>query len=577
MNPWSSISEDVKLGENVRLAKFVNLYGCEIGAESKIGAFVEIQKNARVGKRCKISSHTFICEGVTIEDNVFIGHGVMFINDTYPRATTATGELQTEADWKLERTIVGKGASIGSNATILCNTRIGENAIVGAGSVVTKDVPANAVVAGNPAKILRSLQETVKDKVSGDIPFLDLITPHRELEQELVGAFRHGLRTAGFVGGPVVEKFEEAFASFSNCNHALAVSSGTDALRFAILACGIKAGDVVLTVPNTFIATAEAISQARAIPEFVDIDEHTYNISVQMLERFLEKQCVRNNAGKLISLRSGRPVTALVPVHLYGQMADMDAILSLADRYGLTVIEDACQAHGAEYFSKRNNRWMKAGSMGRAAAFSFYPGKNLGACGEGGAVTTNDADVAGKVRMLRDHGQVKKYFHELEGYNGRLDAIQAGILHAKLPYLTEWNKQRRMRAEEYNRLLAGHDGVILPYEPSWSRAVYHLYVVRTANRDGLIDFLKGRGIGTGIHYPVPLHLQKAYTFLNYNRDDLPVASHLAAEIVSLPMFPQLTESQQARVVQEILAFTSEPLREEVGIKKQPMDSLAAKA
>ena len=194
---------------------------------------------------------------------------------------------------------------------------------------------------------------------------------------------------------------------------------------------------MVLTVPNTFIATAEAISQARAIPEFVDVDEHTYNMSVQMLERFLEKQCVRNNAGKLISLRSGRPVTAIVPVHLYGQMADMDAILNLADKYGLTVIEDACQAHGAEYFSKRQNRWMKAGSMGRAAAFSFYPGKNLGACGEGGAVTTNDAEVAERVRMLRDHGQVKKYFHDLEGYNGRLDAIQAGILHAKLPHLAD--------------------------------------------------------------------------------------------------------------------------------------------
>ena len=408
MNQYNSVGADVKLGENVQLSKFVNLYGCEIGDETKIGAFVEIQKNARVGKRCKISSHSFICEGVDIEDNVFIGHGVMFINDTYPRATNARGELQTEADWKVDRTVVRKGASIGSNATILCNIRIGENAIVGAGSVVTKDVPANAVVAGNPAKVLRFLRDAEEVKAPDGVPFLDLITPHRELERELVGAFRESLRTAGFVGGPVVERFEEAFAAFSNCSHAIAVSSGTDALRFAIIACGIEAGDVVLTVPNTFIATAEAISQAGAIPEFVDVDEHTYNISVQMLEQFLDKQCVRNNAGKLISLRSGRPVTAVVPVHLYGQMADMDAILNLADKYGLTVIEDACQAHGAEYFSKRLNRWMKAGSMGRAAAFSFYPGKNLGACGEGGAVTTNDAEVAEKVRMLRDHGQVKK-------------------------------------------------------------------------------------------------------------------------------------------------------------------------
>ena len=275
---------------------------------------------------------------------------------------------------------------------------------------------------------------------ANQIPFLDLITPHAELEEGLTEVFRRALQTAGFIGGPMVDEFEKSFADFCAVDYSVAVSSGTDALRFALMACGVGPGDVVVTVPNTFIATTEAISQARAIPEFVDVDERTYNISVQMLERYLEKQCVRNSAGKLISLRSGRPVTAVVPVHLYGQMADMDAILDLSDKYDLTVVEDACQAHGAEYFSKRNDRWMKAGTMGRAATFSFYPGKNLGACGEGGAVTTNDSCVAEKVRMLRDHGQSKKYFHDLEGYNGRLDAIQAGILHAKLPYLERWNK-----------------------------------------------------------------------------------------------------------------------------------------
>lgn len=554
MNEYRSVGADVTLGVDVRLSQFVNLYGCVIGDETKIGAFVEIQKNARVGKRCKISSHSFICEGVDIEDNVFIGHGVVFINDAYPRATNARGELQTEADWKVDRTVVGKGASIGSNATVLCNIRIGDNAIVGAGSVVTRDVPANAVVAGNPAKVLRVLGEEAKD--SGGVPFLDLVTPHRELERELVGVFQQTLRTAGFVGGPVVERFEDAFAAFSNCSHAIAVNSGTDALLFAFLACGIREGDVVVTVPSTFIATAEAISQAGAIPEFVDVDEHTYNISVRMLEQYLDKQCARNNAGRLISLRSGRPVTAVVPVHLYGQMADMDAILSLAEKYGLTVIEDACQAHGAEYFSKRLNRWVKAGSMGRAAAFSFYPGKNLGACGEGGAVTTDDAAVAEKVRMLRDHGQVRKYIHDLAGYNGRLDAIQAGILSVKLPYLAEWNKLRREHAAEYNRLLPKCETIGLPYEPSWSRAVYHLYVVRTVNRDGLIEHLKTKGIGTGIHYPIPLHLQKAYAFLNYSREDFPVASRLATEIVSLPMFPNLSAQQQAKVAGEIESFIS---------------------
>jgi dTDP-4-amino-4,6-dideoxygalactose transaminase len=236
------------------------------------------------------------------------------------------------------------------------------------------------------------------------IPFLDLVTPHKELEEELTALFRRVLNSAGFIGGPMVENFESAFAKFCDTEHAIAVNSGTDALRFAIIAAGIQAGDVVLTVPHTFIATTEAISQARAIPEFIDIDEQTYNMSVVMLRRYLEKQCIRERSGRLVSLRSGRPVTAIIPVHLYGQMADMDGILELADQYGLTVIEDACQAHGAEYFSKKQDRWIKAGSMGRAAAFSFYPGKNLGACGEAGAITTNDADMARKMKMLRDHG-----------------------------------------------------------------------------------------------------------------------------------------------------------------------------
>ena len=198
------------------------------------------------------------------------------------------------------------------------------------------------------------------------------------------------------------------------------------------------------------------------MPEFIDIDEHTYNMSVEMLRKYLEEQCTRDESGKLISQRNGRPVTAVVPVHLYGQMADMDSILSLADEYGLIVIEDACQAHGAEYFSKKLNRWMKAGSMGRAAAFSFYPGKNLGACGEAGAVTTNDASIADKIKMLRDHGQAKKYHHDVEGYNGRLDAIQAGILHAKLAHLAKWNTQRRERAAEYNRLLESNEAIAFP-------------------------------------------------------------------------------------------------------------------
>ena len=393
------------------------------------------------------------------------------------------------------------------------------------------------------------------NNTSNSIPFLDLVTPHVELEQELTAVFHQALHTAGFIGGPMVEGFEKAFATFCGVSHSIAVSSGTDALRFAIMASGVKPGDVVVTVPHTFIATTEAISQAGAHPEFVDIDDRTYNLDPEKLREYLEEQCQKDQSGKLISRRSGRPVTAIVPVHLYGQMADMDAILELAARFGLTVIEDACQAHGAEYFSRKQNRWMKAGSMGRAAAFSFYPGKNLGACGEAGAVTTNDAGLAKKISMLRDHGQAQKYYHDIEGYNGRLDAIQAGLLHTKLNHLAKWNTQRRDRAVEYNLVLATNDAVSLPYEPSWSRAVYHLYVIRTDDREGMMSHLKKAGIGSGIHYPIPLHLQKAYASLNYGPGDFPVAERVAAEILSLPMFPQLTADQQARVAEEILAFT----------------------
>jgi dTDP-4-amino-4,6-dideoxygalactose transaminase len=391
-----------------------------------------------------------------------------------------------------------------------------------------------------------------------DIPFLDLVTPHVELEHELTKVFQEALRTAGFIGGPMVERFEKDFAEFCTTKHSVAVSSGTDALRFALMAAGVKQGEVVVTVPHTFIATSEAISQAGALPEFVDIDERTYNMDPENLRDYLENRCSVDESGKLISKRSGRGVTAVVPVHLYGQMADMGRIMALAEQYGLTVVEDACQAHGAEYLSREarcGSGWRKAGSIGRAAAFSFYPGKNLGACGEAGAISTNDQALAARVRMLRDHGQAKKYYHDVEGYNGRLDAIQAGILQVKLQHLTEWNEQRRARVAEYNKLFeAAGNPVQPPNEPSWSRAVYHLYVVRTEDREGLMTFLKEQGIGTGIHYPVPLHLQKAYQHLGYQQGDFPVCESVAREIVSLPMFPQLQSDQQQRVVKAVAEF-----------------------
>jgi dTDP-4-amino-4,6-dideoxygalactose transaminase len=390
---------------------------------------------------------------------------------------------------------------------------------------------------------------------SPGIPFLDLVTPHAELQEELTAVFASVLRTAAFVGGPMVEVFERDFAAFCGTKYCVGVGSGTDALRFALMAAGIGPGDTVVTVPNTFIATAEAITQTGALPEFVDVDARTYNMDPQKLREYLETQCSAGPAGKFISQRTKRRVAAVIPVHLYGQMADMDAILELAARYRLLVIEDACQAHGAEYFSARESRWRNAGSMGKAAAFSFYPGKNLGACGEAGAVTTHDEELARKVRMLRDHGQAQKYYHEVEGYNGRLDAIQAGILRIKLRHLTAWNEKRRECARRYQQLFGSADPEIrLPYEPSWAKAVYHLYVIRVQNRAPLQKHLADAGIGTGIHYPIPLHLQKAYRDLSYRQGDFPVSEKVAAQILSLPMFPGLISAQQDRIAQRVLEF-----------------------
>lgn len=390
------------------------------------------------------------------------------------------------------------------------------------------------------------------------VPFLDLVTPHEELREELCAVLTTALGTAGFIGGPMVEEFEEEFAKFCDSRYCVGVANGTDALRFALIAAGVKQGDTVVTVPNTFIATGEAISQAGAVPNFVDVDERTYNMDPAKLRDYLEAECYFDeHACRTINRNTGKPVAAIVPVHLYGQMAEMDPILELAERYNILVIEDACQAHGAEYYSEKHGSWKKAGSMGKSAAFSFYPGKNLGACGEAGAVTTNDAEIAQRIRMLRDHGQSRKYYHDMEGYNGRLDAIQAGFLRVKLKHLACWNEQRQECARRYRDLLGSvEESVILPHEPCWAKSVYHLYVVRTQKRDELQAQLAKANIGTAIHYPIPLHLQKAYRGLGYSEGDFPIAETAAGEILSLPMYPGLTSDQQSRIVERVLDFVS---------------------
>lgn len=363
------------------------------------------------------------------------------------------------------------------------------------------------------------------------VPFLDLRVQYKQIQDEVLPMITEAMSNAAFVGGPQVAGFEEEFAMFCESKYCVGVNSGTDALRFALMAAGIGPGDAVITVPNTFIATTEAISQTGATPVFVDVDPGTCNMDPNKLEDYLKKR-LSPNASPL----TPRP-KAVIPVHLYGQPADMDPILEIAGQYNLTVIEDACQAHGGLYKDR------KAGSLGTAGCFSFYPGKNLGAYGEGGAVVTNDEEIADQIRMIRDHGQAKKYYHDMEGYNGRLDAIQAGILRIKLKRLKDWNESRRKNAAYYTELLSDIPEVTVPYEADFATSVYHLYVIQIEDRDSLQEFLGEKEIGTGLHYPLPLHMQKAYEHLGYREGDFPVTEKVAKNLLSLPMFPELTRTQ----------------------------------
>lgn len=366
------------------------------------------------------------------------------------------------------------------------------------------------------------------------VPFLDLHTQYDSIRDEIERAIQTVLEDSAFIGGPYVEKFEQEFAEFCGARYAVATSNGTSALWMSLLAAGIGSGDEVITAPNTFIATAEAISHAGARPVFTDVDEISYTMVPDLLE-------------KAITPRT----KALIPIHLFGQPADMDPIMAIAERHGLLVIEDACQAHGARYKEK------SAGTMGAAGCFSFYPGKNLGAYGEAGAVVTDDGEMAEKIRRLRDHGQLTKYHHAVIGWNGRMDGIQGAILSVKLKHLPRWNEARRTIAAKYHRLLAGFEEITTPREMAYARHVYHIYAIRTKNRDLLAGRLAEQGIACLIHYPQPVHLQDAYRQLGLPRGSFPVAERCAGELLSLPMFPEMTEEQINSVVNGIKDFVSD--------------------
>lgn len=367
------------------------------------------------------------------------------------------------------------------------------------------------------------------------VPFLDLKAQYRSIKDEIAVELQKVLDNTAFAGGPFVSQFEKEFAAFCQTDSATGLGSGTTALWAAIRGLGIGEGDEVITTPNTFIATAEAISLSGAKPVFVDIDERTYNINPKLLEAAITAK-----------------TRAIIPVHLYGQTADMDPIMKIAGAKGLFVIEDACQAHGAEYKGRR------AGSIADAGCFSFYPGKNLGAYGEAGAVVTNNTQLTENMRMFRDHGQEKKYYHSIIGWNGRMDGFQGAVLSVKLKYLDQWNESRRKNAQLYNELLADVDDIILPQEADYAKHVYHLYVIRTQNRDAFMATLAENDVSCGIHYPIPLHLQDAYSSLGYKKGDFPLTEKCAEQIVSLPMFAELTCEQIEYVVEKIKSFICLP-------------------
>ncbi|HJU55184.1 MAG TPA: DegT/DnrJ/EryC1/StrS family aminotransferase [Pyrinomonadaceae bacterium] len=363
------------------------------------------------------------------------------------------------------------------------------------------------------------------------VPFVDLQAQYRSIKAEVDGAIARVVESASFILGREVEAFEAAFAEYVGARFCVGVSNGTAAIQLAMTACGVGAGDEVIVPANTFFASAEAVSTANATPVFVDADPVSYNIDPAKIEAAITER-----------------TRAILPVHLYGQAADLDPIFDIAERHNLIVIEDAAQAHGARYKGRR------VGALGRAGCFSFYPGKNLGAYGEGGAVVTDDAEVARTLRLLRDHGSERKYHHEIIGYNFRLEGIQGAVLKVKLKHLDRWNALRREHASRYGELMSG-SRLVLPRVMPYAEHVYHLYVVQTEARDRLQKALTEAGVQTGIHYPVPIHLQPAYSFLAHKPGDFPEAEHQAARVLSLPMFPELTEKQIMHVAETVREFT----------------------
>jgi dTDP-4-amino-4,6-dideoxygalactose transaminase/acetyltransferase-like isoleucine patch superfamily enzyme len=518
----------VDIGKDTRIWAFAHvLPGAKLGAECNVCDHVFIENDVTIGDRVTIKCGVQIWDGVTIEDDVFIGPNATFTNDLYPRSK--------EYPDRFLGTTIRQGASIGANATILPGLTVGKRAMVGAGAVVTRDVPDYATVVGNPARPVEKskgaprIETTVPEEDRGGtgvVAFLDLKRTHAEIRQELEDALQRVARSCSYILGEEVSAFEDEFARHVGVEHCVGVGSGMDALTLSLLALGIGNGDEVVVPSHTYIATWLAVSTVGATPVPVEPGPDSFNLDPSLIEKALTSR-----------------TRAIIPVHLYGQPAEMDAILTIAREHGLHVIEDAAQAHGASY------RGRSAGSMGDLGCWSFYPGKNLGALGDAGAITTRSAELCETIRMLRNYGSRLKYVHERKGVNSRLDEMQAAVLRVKLPHLSEWNRRRCRLAERYLREL---DAAIVPRVPAHVAPVWHQFVIRTGSRDALQRHLSDARIETLIHYPIAPARQGAYQGDGVGVH--PRADQIAREVLSLPIDPFLESGEQDRVIEAVKQF-----------------------
>ncbi len=551
---------------------------CEIGEGTKIWHFSHIMKNSVMGKNCnigqnvvispdvvlgenvKIQNNVSVYTGVICEDDVFLGPSMVFTNVVNPRShVIRRGEYQ--------RTLVKKGASIGANAVVVCGNDIGRFAFVGAGAVVTKEVPDYALVVGNPGRIIgwmcncgnrlnfnsqtetkcascnreyamisdKKIEEKSANQEVTGVPLLDLKAQYQTLRSEIEPVIKEVAESQYFILGPKVVQLEKEIAEYSNAKYGIGVSSGTDALLIALMAIDIEPGDEIITTPYSFFATAGVIARLGAIPVFVDIEEDSYNIDPAKIEAVI--------TGK---------TKAIIPVHLYGQMADMDPILKIAKKHNLYIIEDAAQAIGSEY--KNGER---AGSMGDIGCFSFFPSKNLGCFGDAGMVVTNNDQLAEKLVQLRVHGSHPKYYHKMIGGNFRIDALQAVVLSVKLRYLDEWTAGRQKNAEDYISLIKQNslaDKVQVPHMREGYRHIFNQFILRVEDRDNLLEYLKSKNIGCEIYYPVALHQQECFTYLGYKDGDFPVSESAAQNTIAIPIYPELSSAQKEYIIKSIKSF-----------------------